>query len=228
MNPQKFARIAESLRQYRRAELKEFEEDSVPDRLMRSTWIRCRMMLCLNLYYRATPHFSLVARELARARCSREPKAYCVSGKICYLLTLMSRVFTTYSIQLRCLHDQWMLQKSIWVSAELTCRKAFLGSVISELLKELDRLCEEMSLWDIWRGKKKSLVELRGDLSRLQREVKEAKLAEQEFPILQQITRKWKARQETERSKKLDGGTERGRRHNWCKDDWACVYFRLR
>jgi DNA-binding transcriptional ArsR family regulator len=83
-------------------------------------------------------------------------------------------------------------------------RKAFLGAVISELLKEVDRRCGEMSLWDVWKGKKKSFESLSGKLSTLQANVRDVKLSDQELPVLQQITRRWKAHQQTEHSEQLE------------------------
>jgi hypothetical protein len=73
-------------------------------------------------------------------------------------------------------------------------RKAFLGQVIAELLKEIDQLCSVISRWDIWSGKKKSFQELKENLSGLQRRVREVKLTEHELPILHQINRKWQSR----------------------------------
>jgi hypothetical protein len=79
-------------------------------------------------------------------------------------------------------------------------RKAFLGTVLAELLKEIDDLCEAMSLWDRWLGKRRSFTELRGQLTAIQTRVKNATLQDQELPILQQITRRWKSRQQEESS----------------------------
>jgi DNA-binding transcriptional ArsR family regulator/phage FluMu protein Com len=89
-------------------------------------------------------------------------------------------------------------------------RKAFLGAVLSELLKGVDHLCGELSLWDVWRGKRKSFVELKDKLSTLQSRVKEVRLTEQEIPILQQINRKWKSRQQTESGDNATAGIKSG------------------
>jgi hypothetical protein len=209
VNPQKFARIAESLRQYRRAELKEFEEelgarpvdalyvDPLPNDAVLESVLSSNTTFLLGR--KGTGKSTVFARAQSVLRQRKDLLSTYIDVKSLY------DILNTAEVPARSVDSA---EIDLGICRTHMLRKAFLGSVISELLKELDRLCEEMSLWDIWRGKKKSLVELRGDLSRLQREVKEAKLAEQEFPILQQITRKWKARQETERSKKLDGGTE--------------------
>ena len=77
-------------------------------------------------------------------------------------------------------------------------RKAFLGKALAELLKEIDSLCELMSLWDRWSGRRRSFTELRADLVRLQSSVTSPVLTEQELPILQQITRRWKTQQQIE------------------------------
>ena len=82
-------------------------------------------------------------------------------------------------------------------------RKAFLGGALSDILKEIEKLAAEMSLWDIWRGRKKSFETLKAELYQLQAKAKEAGLEKQELPVLQQITRKWKSKVETESSKKI-------------------------
>jgi hypothetical protein len=85
-------------------------------------------------------------------------------------------------------------------------RKVFLGTVLAELLKEIDILCDDMSLWDRWHGKKRSFIELKKDLSELQKRVKESDLHEQELPILQQITRRWKSHSQHETTETASAG----------------------
>jgi DNA-binding transcriptional ArsR family regulator len=85
-------------------------------------------------------------------------------------------------------------------------RKAFLGAVISELLKEVNELCNDLSLWDVWRGKKRSFEDLRAALSMMQARTKEATLTTQELPILQRITRTWKKQSMTEHGQNAEVG----------------------
>ena len=85
-------------------------------------------------------------------------------------------------------------------------RKEFLGRVVAELLKEVDNVCQEMSLWDRWRGKKKSYDDLRERLATIQSRIRRAVLEDHELPVLQRITRSWKTRRQHEDSQSLDAG----------------------
>ena len=85
-------------------------------------------------------------------------------------------------------------------------RKAFLSEVMAELLKEVDKACDEMSLWDRWLGKKKSYVDLKAKLASLRERVKKAGLEDHELPVLQSITRSWRTKQQRESSQATEAG----------------------
>ncbi len=207
MNVQKFARIAESLRQYRRAELKDFEEeigtrpvdalyvDPLPNDAVLNSVLSSNTTFLLGR--KGTGKSTVFARAQSVLRTRKDLLSTYIDVKSLY------DIINSAEAPIR-LIDAADVDTGICRTHLL--RKAFLGAVISELLKEIDHLCSEMSLWDVWRGKRKSFVDLMEKLSGLQSRVKEVKLTEQELPILQQINRKWKSRQQTEHGEGAAGG----------------------
>lgn len=209
MNAQKFARIAESLRQYRRAELKDFEDevgaspvdalyvDPLPNDAVLNSVLSSNTTFLLGR--KGTGKSTVFARAQSVLRTRRDLLSTYIDVKSLY------DIINTAEVPIRFV-DAADIDTGICRAHLL--RKAFLGAVLSELLKEIDHLCGEMPLWDVWRGKRKSFVELRDKLSTLQSRVKEVKLTEQEMPILQQINRKWKLREQTEHSESATAGTK--------------------
>lgn len=201
MNAQKFARIAESLRQYRRAELRDFEEelggrpvdalyvDPLPDSAVLMSVLSSNSTFLLGR--KGTGKSTIFAKAQSDLRKRKDLLSAYIDVKSLYDIVNATDA-PTQSL------DAVEVDAGIYRAHML--RKAFLGGVIAELLKEIDALCNAMSLWDQWRGKKKTFEELRAELARLQAQVKDSKLSEQELPILRQVTRKWKTRQQTEHS----------------------------
>jgi DNA-binding MarR family transcriptional regulator len=199
VNAQKFARIAESLRQYRRAELKDFEEevgsrpvdalyvDPLPNDAVLNSVLSSNTTFLLGR--KGTGKSTVFARAQSALHARKDLLSTYIDVKSLY------DIINAAEAPIRIV-DAGDVDAGICRAHLL--RKAFLAAVISELLKEVDHLCGEMSLWDIWRGKKKTFVDLKDGLSTLQARVKDVKLSEQELPILQQINHKWKARQQTE------------------------------
>jgi hypothetical protein len=207
VNAQKFARIAESLRQYRRAELRDFQEelgarpvdalyvDPLPENAVLNSVLSSNTTFLLGR--KGTGKSTVFARAQSVLRTRKDVLSSYIDVKSLYDITNASeapaRDVDTAKI------DGGICRAHI-------LRKAFLGAVISELLKEVDQLCNEMSLWDVWRGKKKSFVDLKDKLSSLQNRTKEVTLTEQELPILQRITHTWKTQQQTEHSQSVKAG----------------------
>lgn len=201
MNAQKFARIAESLRQYRRAELRDFEEelgarpvdtlyvDPLPDNAVLMSVLSSNSTFLLGR--KGTGKSTIFAKAQSDIRKRKD------------LLSAYIDVKSLYDI-INATDTPTQALDSVEVDAGIyrahMLRKAFLGSVIAELLKEIEGLCNAMSLWDQWIGKKKTFAELRTGLGKLQAQAKESKLVEHELPILRQVTRKWKSRRKTEHS----------------------------
>ena len=201
MNAQKFARIAESLRQYRRAELRDFEEelgghpvdslyvDPLPDNAVLMSVLSSNSTFLLGR--KGTGKSTIFAKAQSDIRKRK------------YLLSAYIDVKSLYDI-VNATDPPTQALDSVEIDLGIyrahMLRKTFLGSVIAELLKEIEGLCNAMSLWDQWIGKKKTFAELRAGLGRLQAQAKQSKLVEHELPILRQVTKKWKARQQTEHS----------------------------
>lgn len=209
MNAQKFARIAESLRQYRRAELKDFENeigarpvdalyvDPLPNDAVLNSVLSSNTTFLLGR--KGTGKSTVFARAQSVLRTRKDLLSTYIDVKSLY------DIINTAEAPIR-LIDAMDVDTGICRAHML--RKAFLGAVLSELLKEIDHLCGDMSLWDVWRGKRKSFVELKDKLSTLQNRVKEVRLTEQEIPILQQIDRKWKSQQKTEHAESITAGAK--------------------
>jgi hypothetical protein len=209
INAQKFARIAESLRQYRRAELRDFEEeigakpvdalyvDPLPNDAVLNSVLSSNTTFLLGR--KGTGKSTVFARAQSVLRTRKDMLSTYIDVKSLY------DIISTAETPIRII-DHADIDTGICRAHML--RKAFLGAVIAELLKEVDHLCNEMSLWDIWCGKRKSFVELKDRLSGLQSKVKEVKLTEQELPILQRIDHKWKSRQKTEHTEGATAGVK--------------------
>jgi DNA-binding transcriptional ArsR family regulator len=211
LNAHKFARIAESLRQYRRAELKDFEEevgtrpvdalyvDALPNNAVLNSVLSSNTTFLLGR--KGTGKSTVFARAQSMLRTRKDLLSTYIDVKSLY------DIINTAEAPIRFV-DAADIDTGICRAHLL--RKAFLGAVLSELLKGVDHLCGELSLWDVWRGKRKSFVELKDKLSTLQSRVKEVRLTEQEIPILQQINRKWKSRQQTESGDNATAGIKSG------------------
>jgi hypothetical protein len=201
VNAQRFARIAESLRQYRRAELRDFEEelgarpvdtlyvDPLPDNAVLMSVLSSNSTFLLGR--KGTGKSTIFAKAQSDLRRRKDLLSAYIDVKSLYDIVNATDA-PTQSL------DSVEVDSGIYRAHML--RKAFLGGVIAELLKEIESLCNAMSLWDQWCGKKRTFAELRASLARLQAQVRDSKLVEQELPILRQVTRKWKTRQQTEHS----------------------------
>ena len=206
MDPQKFARIAESLRQYRRAELKDFEEelggkpldvlyvDPLPADAILNSVLSSNTTFLLGR--KGTGKSTVFAQAQAVLRSRNDAISTYVDVKSLYDVVDAGDVS-----QVR---DSTEVDEG--VSRAHMLRKEFLGKVMAELLKEVDNVCQEMSIWDRWSGKRKSYDDLREKLTTLQVRIREAVLEEHELPVLQQITRSWKTRQQHEALQGLNAG----------------------
>lgn len=201
MNSQKFARIAESLRQYRRAELGDFQEelgsrpidtlyvDPLPGDAVLNSVLSSNTVFLLGR--KGTGKSTIFARAQNALRQRQNILSTYVDVKSLYDVIDATQIPTQSPEE---------VDIDIGVHRAHMLRKTFLGKVLAELLKEIDSLCDDMSLWDRWLGKRKSLPELRKNLVNLRPRVKEASLEAQELPILQRITRRCRSRKQQELS----------------------------
>ncbi|MDD3814973.1 MAG: hypothetical protein PHZ02_10030 [Desulfocapsaceae bacterium] len=201
MKQNTFARIAESLRQYRRAELRDFQKelgddpvevlyvDPLPGNAILQSVLSSNTTFLLGR--KGTGKSTIFAKAQTAYRNSRDILSVYVDVKA--LNELLSPEEMPTGIE-----DDGI---DSGICRAHLLRKVFLGAVISELLKEIDRTCSKMTFLEVWRGVKRSYKELKESLSSLAETVKDAKLQSHEIPILQKISRKWRSQ-----SKKEQGG----------------------
>ncbi|RKR03947.1 MarR family transcriptional regulator [Maricaulis maris] len=192
MDAQKFSRIAESLRQYRRAELKDFGEDvsgqpidqlyvdPLPSNAIVSTVKSGNTTFILGR--KGTGKSTVFAKAQSDIRKQDDLISCYIDVKSLHDLTKPADISSS---------DEVNLNHGIYRTHLL--RKAFLGSVLSQVIKELKAASQDMSLWDRWAGRQRSIDELEERLTRIEKSVKNAKLENQELPILQRIQTRWRA-----------------------------------
>jgi hypothetical protein len=209
MDPATFARIADSLRQYRRAELKDFQEelgkgpvdvlyvDPLPGDAVLQSVLSSNTTFLLGR--KGTGKSTIFARAQSALRDRHDVLSTYIDVKSLY------DIVDANDIPLNATED---LEIDSGVYRAHMLRKAFLGKVLAELINEINPLCDSMSLWDRWSGKRRSFAELRKSLENLHSRVTAPDLDRQELPILQQITRRWRTQQQNETVGKstLDSG----------------------
>jgi hypothetical protein len=199
MNQDVFARIAESLRQYRRAELQDFSKelggdpvnslyvDPLPgDAVLRSVMSSNTTFL---LGRKGTGKSTIFAKAQIAYRASRDVLSVYVDVKALYELLSPEEMTAAAS---------GVEGVDTGICRTHLLRKAFLGKIISELLKEIDKSCDNMTFREVWRGVRRSYKELQQSLLQLQERVTEAKLESHEIPILQRISHQWRSQSKSE------------------------------
>ena len=207
LNPVKFSRIAESLRQYRRAELKDFEDelggkpvsalyvDPLPNDAVLNSVLSSNTTFLLGRKGTGKSTVFAKAQGVFRERTDLL-STYLDVKSLCDVLDATEIPTTSLG--------DTEIDQGIYRAHML--RKGFIAKVVTELLKEIDSLCESMSLWDTWRGKKRSFSDLRNRLLALQSRVRDVGLQDQELPILQKISRSWRTKQQHEAGIRGDAG----------------------
>lgn len=192
MTPKMFARIAESLRQYRRADLADFEEDvgaQPVDKLYVDPLPHdgiLDMVLSSNttvvLGRKGTGKSTIFSRAQSAIREQGKNISIYVDVKALYDLLGEAGVpvsrFEDRSISEDILREHLL-------------RKTFLSTILADLIKELREACERLPMWSKLLGHKKEKIEaVRNKLASLQTQVREGVLTDSEIPILRSITRK--------------------------------------
>lgn len=191
MGNKNFLKVANSLRQYRRAELKDFEEqignnpidklyvdplsgDAILETIMsnNTTFIVGR---------KGTGKSTIFAKAQSEIRKKRNVISIYIDVKSLY--EIINSNETPVSLL-----SSSVISPDVYLSHML--RKNFLAAIISELIRELNKAVESLSLIDRWRGRKKEYQEVLGDLAKLSLEVSNTVLSEEEVPILQLISSK--------------------------------------
>lgn len=191
MDIKKFSLISNSLRQYRRAELKDFEGelgapaiDSLYVDPLPSNAVLNQVLAPTTTFIvgrKGTGKSTVFAKAQADLRRDKSNISVYLDVKAIYDLISANDV---------------PIVKDIEVSEDILrthyLRKEFLGSVISDVLKELRLHAKRLPLWDRVFGKKRLLVETIMKMEKLEGDVKAGKLSSSEIPILQAITKKRK------------------------------------
>ncbi len=206
LDSQKFARIAESLRQYRRAELKDFEEELGGSPLDTLYVDPLPNNAVLNSVLSSNTTFLLGRKGTGKSTVFAQAQT---------ILRERTDVLSIY-IDVKSLNDvvdvgdaprpSEAVEIDEGVYRAHMLRKEFLSEVMAELLKEIDRACDDMSIWDRWLGRKRSYDELKSRLTALRVSMKEAGLEDHELPVLQRITRSWKTKQQHESAQASGSG----------------------
>ena len=203
MDQKKFAKIAESLRQYRRAELKDFETeigdkpidalyvDPLPSEAVLSTVLSSNTTFLLGR--KGTGKSTVFAKAQSVIRKERKDISIYIDVKAIY--DLMGNAETPMSLISNESIDDDILQAHL-------LRKYFLASVISDLLKEIREACKHLSLLDKWAGKKRSMLELLTKLELIEKDIKIGRLTASEIPILQLISKK--TREQNQRKERAE------------------------
>lgn len=203
MNAAVFARIAESLRQYRRAELKDFQAELGGD-VMDKVYVDPLHGDAVLATVLSTNTTFLVGRK-GTGKSTVFAKAQSDIRKRTDLISAYIDVKTIYELvnaSAAPAHATGDADISDEVLRIHLLRKAFLGTVIAEVIKELREAARNLSLWDRWRGKKRDYQDVGQRLTSLADRVRVARLDEQELPILRLITKKTKDREEKKKAQK--------------------------
>lgn len=201
MNLEKFSKIAESLRQYRRAELKDFEKD-IGSKPIDSLYVDAlpgdavlRSVLSSNTTFllgrKGTGKSTVFAKAQSELRSKRDIISVYIDVKsLCEILDINE------------LDNDELSNTGISILAYRShlLRKAMLGRIISEMLKEISNTCERLTLLERWRGVQKQYEDLISSLNEISIRVKTSKLEQHEIPILQKISSQIKQRKHQENS----------------------------
>ncbi len=202
MNLDKFAKIAESLRQYRRAELKDFEReigskpvdllyvDPLPgDAILQSVLSSNTTFL---LGRKGTGKSTVFAKAQSTLRSRKDIISIYIDVKSLYDVLEANEIPDT---ELSSVGISSLAYRSHML------RKVMLGKVIAELLKEISESCDRLTILERWRGAKKQYEDLKGTLKSIGDRAKNSKLEKHEIPVLQKITNQIRVKQQQEASK---------------------------
>lgn len=211
MNLDKFSKIAESLRQYRRAELKDFEKD-LGSKPIESLYVDAlpgdavlKSVLSGNTTFilgrKGTGKSTVFAKAQSEMRVRKDIISVYIDVKSLLELIDVSQ------LDENTLHQQ-EISNATYRSHLL--RKAMLGKIIAELLKEIGECADKCTLLDRWRGIKKQYHDLQNSLNTISDRVKHAKLETHEIPVLQKITNQIRIKNQKENSLQSVGNAKAG------------------
>ncbi len=211
MNLEKFSKISESLRQYRRAELRDFEAeigekpvdqlyvDALPGGAILQAVLSSNTTFLLGR--KGTGKSTVFAKAQSELRKRKEVITIYIDVKSIYDVLEAVNILEEEL-------DKIGVSNTAYRSHML--RKIMLGKIIAELLKEIGESCDKLTLLERWRGLKKQYDELKSSLSEIGVRVKKAKLEKHEIPVLQKITNQMRIKQQQESSSTNSVGVKAG------------------
>jgi hypothetical protein len=189
MDERKFDRITESLRRYHRADLREFEPE-IGKRPIERTYVDpladdavLRRVLASETAFvlgrRGSGKSTVFARAQSEILGRDRDIAIHVDVKSLYepILSDGTSDFDVLDATIR----TELLQ-------EHRLRKAFLGAVLAEILREIGESFERLSLYDRWSGKRSEYDEVRRTIDSLRTDVRSGEPADEELRVLRMIS----------------------------------------
>lgn len=211
MELDKFSKIAESLRQYRRAELRDFENetgakpvdllyvDPLPGDAVLQSVLSSNTTFLLGR--KGTGKSTVFARAQSLLRERKDIISVYIDVKSLYdvldAVEMSPDDLTSNGISTVAYRSHML-------------RKVMLGKVIAELLKEIGSVCEKLSIWDRWTGVSRQYEDLLTRLSSIRDRIKSAKLELHEIPVLQKISHQLRVKKQQESSLKRDQTAKAG------------------
>lgn len=195
MDIAKFSKVAESLRKFQRAELKEFEKelgdkpvdavyvDPLPNLAILNTVLSSNTTFLFGR--KGTGKSTIIARAQSAIRANRKSLSVYLDVKSISESSQTSDVITKESGN----HEL-----AVEVIQPHLMRKSFLIEIFSKLIDEIDSICKRTGIIDRFLGKNKNYEDLKRELSALKDQVRSGIMNEAELPILQLIEREAKRR----------------------------------
>ena len=208
LNPDHFARIADSLKQYRRAELSDFREvgENPVDQLYvdpHEADAILKTVLLNNTTFlvgrKGTGKSTVFAKAQTELRKFQDVVSIYIDVKSLYELVSANDPSVIN------LKDSSLSEDVLHTHG---LRKSFLGAIIADLIKELKQVYDSKSLLQRWLGDARAYLQVIAELERLAEEVKKGKLSQQELPILRTISAKEKGALKTNRKSATRGKAE--------------------
>lgn len=210
MDIEKFSKIAESLRQYRRAELKDFEKD-VDGKPIDKLYVDALPgNAVLNSVLSSNTTFLLGRKGTGKSTVFAKAQSALRSRKdiISAYVDVKSLIDVLDSSEMDRVDLDSMNISTVTCRSHLL-RKAILGRIIAEVLKEIEASCEKLTILDRWRGVRRQYKELMSSLNEISIKVKNAKLEQHEIPILQKISKHITTKQQQESSQGNSGSAKK-------------------
>lgn len=210
INADKFSEIAASLRQYRRAELEDFQEsidavspidafyvDPLPSDAILKTMLQNNTTFLVGR--KGTGKSTVFAKSQFELRKKTDVISVYVDVKSLHEVLTLSAV---------ALDGNMNIDTSVLQAHQL--KKAFLASILTELINELGKVYDKQSLVKRWTSNRKGrgYSDVIKELEELAQDVTKGKLTNEEIPLLQSISSKATKSKKKTRAIKQSAGAE--------------------